>query len=241
MPEKKRTIILVHGSMGCNQAWKQQIQGLSQKDRVIAVDLPGHYGTTCSELPTMETYVRFLNKVINELKVEKIILGGHSLGGAVVLSYYISYPKKVQGLILVGTGARLRVVPVILEMTKRNDPNLIKMMETVAFHKNTIQNQKDLIDDVNRNMTKTAPNIGYADFSICDKFDVMAHLGDIKVPTLIICGDDDKLTPVKYSKYLNEHIPKSTLHIIENAGHMVMLEQGDAVNKAILEFLNKME
>ena len=240
MPEKKRIIVFVHGSMGCNQAWKQQIQGLSEKAKVIAVNLPGHYGTPCSELPTLETYVRFLDKVVNELKAEKVILGGHSMGGAVVLSYYLTYPKRVQGLILVGTGARLRVVPAILELAKKNDPNLIKMMETVAFHKNTIKNQRELIEEVNRDMAKTAPDIGYADFSLCDKFDVMAQLGNIKVPTLIMCGDDDKLTLAKYSKYLNEHIPKSTLQVIENAGHMVMLEQGEAVNKAILEFLNKM-
>lgn len=225
--------------MGCNEAWKQQIQGLSPKARVVAIDLPGHYGTPCSERPTIETYVKFLDDVINDLKVEKVILGGHSMGGAVVLSYYLAHPKKVQGLILVGTGARLRVVPAILELAKNNDPNLINMMETVAFHKNTVKNQRELIEEVNRDMAKTAPDIGYADFSMCDKFDVMAQLGNIKVPTLIMCGDDDKLTPSKYSKYLNEHIPNSTLQVIANAGHMVMLEQGEVVNKAILEFLNK--
>jgi pimeloyl-ACP methyl ester carboxylesterase len=134
----------------------------------------------------------------------------------------------------------LRVVPAILDITKSNDPKITKMMEAVAFHKNTIKNQKELIEEVNSNMAKTLPDIGYCDFSICDKFDVMDRLSEIEVPTLIICGDDDKLTPVKYSRYLNDQVPKSTLHIIENAGHMVMLEQGDAVNKAIKEFLNKL-
>jgi len=239
MPETKRTIILVHGSMGCNQAWKQQIQGLSPKARVVAVDLPGHFGTTCSERPTIETYVRFLDNVINDLKVEKVILGGHSLGGAVVLSYYLAHPEKVQGLILVGTGARLRVMPAILDLTKKNDPGLIKMMETVAFHKNTIRNQRKLIEEVNRDMAKTLPGIGYSDFSMCNTFDVMNQLETIKAPTLIICGEDDKLTPVKYSTYLNEHISSSSLQVIGNAGHMVMLEQGTEVNKKILEFLNK--
>jgi pimeloyl-ACP methyl ester carboxylesterase len=240
MPDKKRMIILVHGSMGSNQAWKQQVRGLSEKAKVIAVDLPGHYGTTCIDLPTMETYVNFLDKYVNDLKGEKVVLGGHSLGGAVVLSYYLAYPEKVEGLILVGTGARLRVMPAILDLTKKNDPGLIKMMETVAFHKNTIMNQRKLIEEVNRDMAKTLPGIGYSDFSICNTFDVMDQLKTIKVPTLIICGEDDKLTPVKYATYLNEHISNSSLHIIKDAGHMVMLEQGDVVNKAITEFLNKL-
>ena len=240
MPERKKTIIFVHGSMGCNQVWKYQTQGLSAKNQVISIDLPGHFGTDCLEPPTMETYVTFLHEKIENLKLDKVILGGHSMGGAVVLSYYFQYPKKVQALILIGTGARLRVLPAILEMTKKNDPKLIQMMETVAFHKNTIRNQKELIKEVNRDMAKTSAEIGYCDFSICNEFDVMDKLVEIEVPTLIICGEDDKLTPVKYSKYLNDHIPSSTLQIIENAGHLVMLEQRDEVNKAIKEFLSKL-
>jgi len=113
------------------------------------------------------------------------------------------------------------------------------MMETVAFHKNTIRNQRKLIKEVNRDMAKTLPGIGYSDFSMCNTFDVMNQLETIKAPTLIICGEDDKLTPVKYSTYLNEHISSSSLQVIGNAGHMVMLEQGTEVNKKILEFLNK--
>jgi len=238
MSERKRTIIFVHGSMGCNQVWKYQIQGLSAKNKTIAIDLPGHFGTDCPEMPNMETYVTFLNEKIGDLQLNQVILGGHSMGGTIILSYYFQYPEKVQALILIGTGARLRVLPAILEMTKNNDPKLIQMMETVAFHKNTIRTQKHLIEEVNSNMMKTLPNIGYYDFSICNEFDVMSKLGEIEIPTLIICGDDDKLTPPKYSIYLNEHIPKSTLHIIENAGHMVMLEQVNAVNKVVKEFLS---
>jgi len=64
----------------------------------------------------------------------------------------------------------------------------------------------------------------------------MGRLGEIGVPTLVVVGQEDKLTPVKYSRYLQQHIPEATLEVIEGAGHMVMLERPEALNDAIRRF-----
>jgi len=240
MTQGKSVIILVHGAMGCNQSWKYQVEGLSHKIEIVALNLPGHFESESPKNPTISTYIEFLNDFIEQLKVDNLILGGHSMGGAVVLLYYFKHPEKVRGLILIGTGARLRVLPIILELSQKNIPQLVEMTKNAAFHKNTIKKKSELIREVTQNMSKTPSNIAFNDWNICNEFDVMESLKNIKVPTLIICGDMDKLTPVKYSKYLHEHIPDSSLLIIKGAGHMVMLEQPEAINNAIDTFIDNL-
>ena len=71
----------------------------------------------------------------------------------------------------------------------------------------------------------------------CDAFNVMDRLGEIRCPTLAICGTADRLTPPKYSTYLRDNIPGAQLVLVEGAGHMVMLEQPEAVSQAIADFI----
>ncbi|NVM29690.1 MAG: alpha/beta hydrolase [Candidatus Helarchaeota archaeon] len=239
MTRSNNVLILVHGAMGSHRAWHYQVEKLSTKIKVIAVDLPGDSKAEAPKAPKMDTYVTFLDELLNEIKPNKVILGGQSMGGAVILSYSFQYPDKVDGLILVGTGARLRVLPAILELSQSNYPELIRMVGKAAFHKRTYENNKPLIAEVAKNMALISPQVAYHNWKICNEFDVMERLGEIQIPTLIICGDEDKLTPIKYSKYLNEHIKNSSLYVIEGAGHMVMLEQPDAVNEAIEKFLER--
>ncbi len=239
MTEDNVAIVFIHGATGSHLTWKFQKAGLSNRIKVIAVDLPGHLDLNCPEVTDLELYITFLNDKLENLKLERIILCGHSMGGAVALSYHLRNPDKVDGIILIGTGARLRVLPIILELTKNNFPQFIGMVKNTAFHAKTIKKNPNLIKEVEENMARIPSHIVHCNYKICDKFDVMDKLGDIKVPTLIICGSDDKLTPIKYSGYMEKHIPNSNLQIVNDAGHMVMLEQPEVVNKAIEDFIIK--
>ncbi|NLN86799.1 MAG: alpha/beta hydrolase, partial [Syntrophomonadaceae bacterium] len=77
----------------------------------------------------------------------------------------------------------------------------------------------------------------YADFTACNNYDVAARLDQIKIPVLILVGDQDKMTPVKNSQYLQENIPGAVLHIIPAAGHHLMLEKPAQTTAAIGDFL----
>ncbi len=79
----------------------------------------------------------------------------------------------------------------------------------------------------------------YRDLAACNAFDIMTRIHEIQLPTLIICGTEDRLTPVKYSQYLHDKIVSSTLHIIPDAGHYVMREQPEAVNHVIEDWIDK--
>jgi pimeloyl-ACP methyl ester carboxylesterase len=232
-------IIFIHGATGCGECWKFQKEGLSDFIKVITVNLPGHFCAEASERPVIDTYVTAVEKTLKNLELEKVILAGHSMGGAVVLSYYLKHPEKVDALILIGTGARLRVMPAIFTSIQSAYKEYVEYSGRLVFHKNTFKTKKELVEEVKGNMRQIAPHIAYSDYKICDEFDIMERLGDIKVPTLILVGDNDKLTPVKYSEYMRDRIKNSKLYIIENAGHMVMLEQGEQVNTLIKNFLER--
>lgn len=151
-----------------------------------------------------------------------------------MLSYYFKYPQKVKGLILCGTGARLRVSPVIFQYIKEGFDEYIKYAPSFAFHRKTA---KHIIDDAMEQVSKIDPQVLYTDFSICNEFDVMEKIRTINIPCLILCGIADKLTPVKYSQFFVDKIKSSTLEIIKESGHMVMVEKPEKVNQLIRDFI----
>ena len=181
-------------------------------------------------------YIETIDTLIKILNLKKVILCGHSLGGAIAQLYYLFNQRNVEGLILIGSGARLRVNPLIFNSLKNNFQAYLESIKAGAFYRKT---DKKIMIDFIKEVEKTTPEVTYTDFSICDQFDVLSDIkaGKIKVPCLIICGQDDKLTPPKYSVFFQENIKGSDLTIINNAGHMVMIEKPEEVNQSIKKFL----
>jgi pimeloyl-ACP methyl ester carboxylesterase len=87
-------------------------------------------------------------------------------------------------------------------------------------------------------MEQVRPSVLYGDFVACNNFDIMDSLSSIKVPTLVLCGQEDEMTPLRFSQYLSDNIPASDLKVIPKAGHMVMLEQSQPVAQTMAEFLS---
>ena len=88
-------------------------------------------------------------------------------------------------------------------------------------------------------MSETRPAVIHGDFLACDQFDVMERLGEISVPTLVICGTEDQLTPLKYSHFLEQSLSDARMVSVEDAGHMVMLEQPVEVARAVKGFMDE--
>jgi len=231
---KEKAIIFIHGSGGNSNLWKHQLNNLDGNSSVVAVDLPSHAQSDKFSELSLELYVDVLKALIVNLKLKEVMLAGQSLGGAVIQSYYFKYPDKVSALILIGTGARLRVSPMTLDMLKNNFQEFLNSSPIGAFYKKT---SREITNAYITEVVKTDQEVIYTDFSICDRFDVMDKMKLIKIPCLMICGKEDKLTPPKYSKYFNDHIEKSELVIIDEAGHLVMLEKPEEVNQAINRFI----
>ncbi|MFX1400820.1 MAG: alpha/beta fold hydrolase [Promethearchaeota archaeon] len=231
--ESKDAIIFVHGSGGSSDDWKNQFN-LKVNYKIIALDLPSHHKSDKFSELSLDLYVDVLNELATHLNIENLVLCGHSLGGAIIQTYYFKFPKNVKALILCGTGGRLRVSPMILNVLKDNYQTYLDLLFR-AFHKNT---SKDIIDAYKIETSKIGDQITLQDFKICNNFDTLDITHTINVPCLILCGKSDYLTPPKYSKYFKEKIGTSKLFIIENAGHMLMLEKPNEINSMIEEFIN---
>ena len=231
---KSKALIFIHGSGRSSNTWKNQLN-LDIDYGLVALDLPSHDKSDNFSDLSLNLYVEVVHQLIKTLKFEGVILCGHSLGGAIVQQYYFTYPKEVLGLILCNTGGKLRVAPFILDSLKNNFSKFLDDLPTGTFYHAT---PKTLINPYVEETSKIGAEVTYTDFKICDDFNVLDKLSTINVPCLIIVGKNDQLTPVKYSEFFHNSIKNSELHIINKAGHMVMLEKPIEVNQAIENFIN---
>lgn len=229
------TIIFVHGSGGTAQVWNKQMQALSDGWNCVAIDLPGHGKSSHPACQSVTEAALLLKTFIDKQSFPKpIYLTGHSLGAAIALHYACYYSEDVAGIILIGGGAKLKVLPQILESLSRNElhTDFVRMTFSPNCPTVIIAAQSELY-------MKNCPAVLYDDFNACNQFDLTSELSAVILPALIIVGRDDVLTPVKYAEYLNTHLPHARLVIVEEAGHFAMLEQPDAVNRAIYDFINE--
>ncbi|MDW8001864.1 MAG: alpha/beta hydrolase [Deltaproteobacteria bacterium] len=231
-------IVFIHGSGWNTKVWKNQKEYLKDLFEVILVDLPGH-GNSKGEAPrSVEEYSEVLDKVLLENLIDKSYICGHSLGGAIAMYLALKRDELIKGLIVIGSGARLKVLPEILNGVLPEKEKTIRFVNSLAFSSKA---EKELIEKSVSQMMECPSYVLFNDFSACHNFDVMDKVKYIKVPTLIVCGVDDMLTPVKYSQYLHREIKNSKLVLIEGAGHMVMMEKPMELNVAIESFVKDLE
>ena len=231
--ESKNVIIFIHGSGGSSNIWKNQFD-LKVSYNIIAIDLPSHNNSNEFSELTLDLYVDVIRQLIKSLNYDKVILCGHSLGGVITQQYYFTYSKDISGLILCSTGGRLRVAPIILNSLRTNYQEFLDSLPAGVFYRKT---PKELIDNYIQETSKIKAEVTYEDFNICDNFDTIDKTDSIEVPCLIIVGKEDKLTPVKFSQFFLDKIKISDLSVINDAGHMVMLEKPSELNKSIENFI----
>lgn len=220
-------MLFIHGAGGCGEVWHYQTGHFISCD---AVTLPGHSeGELCS---SVDEYRAWLREYILEKKHGTVVLAGQSMGGAIALSYAIAHPEEIGGLVLIGTGARLRVNPGFLKILSDNVDKPPSWYRGIVspMYAGVEQSVRDMVLD---RVCAFPVRVHLNDFLCCDSFDIMDNISSINTPVLIICGETDTMTPVKYSRYLADHITGSSLKIIPGAGHMVFLEKPDAVNREI--------
>ena len=229
-------LVFVHGAGDSARAWREQVAFFGE--RAHALDLPGH-GRRADTLPeqvNVADYARAVWTIVREeLRLERPIIAGHSLGGLIALQMGLDFGAQLGGLILIGTGARMRVAPALLEAA-RTDPE--QAQRTLKQFSLAEQSDPALSARLLNEPNRAQPGILYRDLMACNGFDVMERLQEIRnLPTLILCGAEERNAPVKFSRYLHEHIAGSRLQIMPGAGHYVQREKAAEVNQAIAEWL----
>jgi pimeloyl-ACP methyl ester carboxylesterase len=179
----------------------------------------------------MGSYLDDIDSIVSQF--EKPVLCGHSMGGALTQLYALRNPGKLTGIILVGTGSKLRVNPMILNMLQNDFEGYVNAVGEIMFHGDAAE---DLREASRVEVRKCPANITHRDYQLCDEFDIMERVDEIKLPTLIIVGDSDALTPIKYSQYMADRIDGAEMHTIPKAGHSVMLEQWESFNDILVNW-----
>src|SRR5689334_9625802 len=248
-----RPVLFVHGLGGCWQNWLENIPRVAQERRVIAPDLPG-FGS--SEMPldpiSIPGYGRFLDKLLDRLGVDEVVVVGNSMGGFIGAELAIQCPARVERLVLVSaagisiTNVRRRPVqtwgraaaafgaygaahlrPMIVRPRLRHIA-----LGYVVRHPTRLR--ADLCWEIMSGAGR--PGFGDALNALLD-YDFQDRLGDIRAPTFIVWGHEDMLVPVEDASEFERLIPNSRKVIFEDTGHVPMLERPQTFNALLMEFL----
>ncbi len=232
--EGKETILFIHGAGGGEYTWGYQKSFFEKEFNPVIIELPGHGASGGEGEQEIGKYAEQVFVFLKALGLKKVFLVGHSMGGAIVQTLALTHAEVIKGIILVCTGARLKVFPMIFDGIKNNFEESVRMINQYAFSPKV---RADLLEKGISYMMQYKPEVLYGDFLACDRFDLMNQVEKITLPTLVLCGEDDQLAPVKYSQFLSSRIKGSKLKVLPNAGHMAMLEAPQAFNESIKEFI----
>jgi len=180
-----------------------------------------------------------LEQLAESLGWDRFVVAGHSLGGAIALAAAVYHMDMMNGLMLIDTGARLRVHPDILKDARKaaQTGKPIPLDRSWAYANSTPQ---IIIDDIDNKTADIDPWVTYRDWICDDSFDFTTRLKDIDVPALAICGEEDKLTPLKYHQFFQQKMPQCQLAVIKNAGHWSYVEQPEEFKRVVKEFLDSL-
>ena len=234
-PERS-TLVFLHGAGGTSILWKEQVDALAGRVNTVALDLPGRGRSRGNGRNRIEDYADVVSEFLLRIEAPGVIPCGLSMGGAITLQLLLDHPGRFRAGILVSTGARLRVMPLILDTIRNNYDEFIKSLEVFgASEKTDPARLKPLIEEA----ATCRPEIALGDFLACDSFDVMDRLERIHVPVLVVTGEEDKLTPTKYGVLLEERIQGAQREHVRDVGHLAPVERPDEVNRVLSLFLDR--
>ena len=236
----KDTIVFLHGSGLSHIVWSLTEQFFSNKKyNVLSIDLPGHGNSEGPCLDSIEKIADWLEKVFSELKLNNIILVGHSQGCLEILEYSFKYKNRLKKIVFVGGSYQMPVNKDLIDLASNGDTDAVKLMMKWGYEgskkfiggnpvKRIIQSPRDIseilaIDLIASNNYQNGLNAAKA----------------ISCPTLLILGELDKMVNSEIGIKFSNLLKNSSTHIINGSGHMIMIEKAFEMREKILEFLNK--
>lgn len=241
-------VVLLHGYPFNRSMWREAAEALSAHYRIITPDLRGHGETSVSddEPATIEAMAQDVAALLDELEIERVVLGGLSMGGYVAFAFYRQFGLRVHALILADTRPQADPEEVRRNRQLQAEKILVEGMESIAddFLKKTltpetISQKPETRKRVREMIVSTKPQGAVAALqAMAARRDQTDLLPEIIAPTLIIVGSRDQITPPRDAELMHNEIRDSRLAIIEGAAHLSNLEQPGQFNRVLKDFLN---
>lgn len=243
-------VLFVHGYPLCRMMWQSQVKGLSKSASIYAVDLRGHGESSDSNDEfSMDLFADDLAAFIKATSGDKpVVLCGLSMGGYIAFAFIRKYPQLLSGLILTSTRAgadspegkagRDKAIETVQKLGREE---IFRTMLPKLIAPANLASQPGVVE-ITRSIMISAVNEStiVKDLkALRDRPDSTSLLPGIKVPTLIIHGADDQIIPVSEAQVIQAAIPGARLEVLQNAGHMLNLEQSDRFNAAVANFLEQ--
>ncbi len=240
-------IIFVHGFPFDKSTWDPQFDFLKETHRVIIYDLPGFgQSTPLKTEVSIDSLSDNLIDFMDALKIKKAIVCGLSMGGYIVLNAVERFPERFQAIILSDTQCAAdskenaeKRLDTVKEIENKGLNEFTETFLKKTFSVHAQNNRKQTIERIRKVILSNSPeSITSALKAMAARKETCASLKTILVPTLILCGAEDVLTPVALSEFLFNTIPNSEMHIIKNAGHLSNLEQSETFNDHLHSFIS---
>jgi pimeloyl-ACP methyl ester carboxylesterase len=233
-------VVLLHGAGFDHSAWALHSRWFAHHGyAVLAPDLPGHGRSAGPALRSISEMADWTIALVSAAGAEKAHLIGHSMGSLIALDAAARHPQSVSALSLIGTTAAMTVGPDLLKAAEANDQAAIDMVSIwgLGFQAELGGSQAPglwMHGGAQSTLQRCQPGVLFNDLSACNAYqDALSSAARITVPTTLVLGERDMMTPAKAGKALAAAMPHSRTMILQGAGHMLMTERPDAVLAAI--------
>jgi len=241
-------VVMIHGYPFNRSLWTEQVDALSSKYRVVTPDLRGFGESDNSEGPaTMNRMAQDVATLMDQLGIDQAVIAGLSMGGYVTLAFCKQFPERVKALVLADTRAQSDSEEAKQTRSQQAEKATTEGMAGIAdamlpklLTPETVSKRPEVVKRVRDMMLKTKPQgAAGALLGMAQREDLSEFISTIGVPTMIVVGREDAITPVADSEKMKSKIATSHLVVIENAGHVSNLEQTEQFNFALLKFLER--
>lgn len=239
-------VVLLHGYPFNRSMWAEQTAALIDRFRVVALDLRGHGDSESSTgASTMKLMAEDVAALMDDLKIERAVVGGLSMGGYVTLAFHQLFPERVEKLLLADTRAQADTEEAKATRAEQAQKILAEGMAGIVdamlpklLSPETVSKRPEVVKRVRDMMLHTSfEGAAAALRGMAEREDQTNRLSQIKVPTLIVVGREDPITPLADSEKMHKQIAGSQLVVIENASHVSNIEQPEQFNRALSDFL----
>ncbi|MGD0337805.1 MAG: alpha/beta hydrolase [Bacteroidota bacterium] len=241
-------VVFIHGFPFSHEMWKPQIEELKNLFRIVAYDVRGHGKSEVGDgRYTIEFFVNDLIELLNYRKIEKAVFVGLSMGGYIALRLAERFPERLKGLVLCDTRSepdtnetRVKRSESILAVKKDGTAAFAKNFVKSVFAAETFEKKPEVVEFIRSIIEHNSP-LGIAGtlLALASRTDTTPALATISVPTLILVGEYDTLTPISASEVMKQRIPNAELRVIPHAAHLSNLENPEFFNSALIEFLQR--